>query len=332
MDIPNIVKFWLFVVFLVPSILCSIFNLYHFLFNRTLRQSLHNHVVTILLFIGLIYMLTAIIWFTHLYRTGVALVPTHMFCLIWTYLDFVLAITMTLLTAWASVERHILIFHQNLISTPVKRWIFHYLPLIIFTIYPLIFYFIALFVLSCDIPFDYNVERCRAADCVGLNENLRAWDSWGNNVVPIFVIVIFSIALIVRVWYGKCRMGQRFQWRNYRKMTFQLLSISSLYIVLSLPAMLIYTMCAVGVPCNSTAIDFFYNYLYIYYFIIFLTPFVSIVSLPELRAKFQHLMRFRWPQARAVFPTRITTVNTRDLQMVKITNTVQQVQNIDTNK
>ncbi|CAF0811912.1 unnamed protein product [Adineta ricciae] len=191
-------------------------------------------------------MVTAIIWFTHFYRTQSALVASPKFCLIWVYLDFALTITTTILAAWASIERHILIFHKNLISTPLKRWIFHYFPLIIFTIYPFIFYIVGFFVLPCPFPFNYKAERRALEGCTGYNEKISMWDNWANNVVPVLLIIIFSISLIARVWYGKYRMGHRFQWRKYRKMFFQLLSIFTLYFVLFLPAMILYAAYALG--------------------------------------------------------------------------------------
>lgn len=253
-------------------------------------------------------MVTSIIWFTHFYRINSPLVSTPMFCLIWVYSDFVLAVSLTLLMAWASVERHILIFHQNLISTPIKRCIFHYLPLIIFTCYPLIFYFVAFFIVPCDIPFNYNAQRCGIGSCVGRNEKLSVWDSWANNIIPSFVIVIFSIALIIRVWYGKYRMGQRFQWKNYRKMTFQLLSISALYFVLYLASIILYVAYALGLSYDI-GFGFFTDYTYINYFIIFLIPFVSLVSLPELRGKLGKITQLCGFNKNHVVPA-ISTVNT----------------------
>jgi hypothetical protein len=42
------VRFWLFLLSDILSILCSFFVLYHLLFTRHLRQSLHNHTIYIM--------------------------------------------------------------------------------------------------------------------------------------------------------------------------------------------------------------------------------------------------------------------------------------------
>ncbi|CAF3666484.1 unnamed protein product [Rotaria sp. Silwood1] len=52
--IPRSVQFWLILIFEIPSIACSLFVLYHLVFDRQLRRALHNHVFIILLFINLI--------------------------------------------------------------------------------------------------------------------------------------------------------------------------------------------------------------------------------------------------------------------------------------
>ncbi|CAF1357147.1 unnamed protein product [Adineta ricciae] len=267
-------------------------------------------------------MLTDMIWYIHFYQTNSSLASTPMFCQIWAYVDIAGFVSIVDLTAWAAVERHILIFHQNLISTQLKRFVFHYLPLIIFSIYPLIFFFVVFFILPCDISFDYTTETCSFAFCTATHPILSIWDSWANNIVPVFTIVIFSIALMVRVWFSKYRIGQRFQWRNYRKMTFQLLSISVLYFFLCWPSSILYMAYTFGLP-NDIGFDYFLNSFYFTYFIMLLTPFASIISLPELRRKLRHLIRFTRRERHIIVPATIEINRVKDRQCVKGTGTVQ---------
>jgi hypothetical protein len=42
-------QFWIYLLLVTPSIMCLLFALYHFLFDRTLRQALHNHMIIVLL-------------------------------------------------------------------------------------------------------------------------------------------------------------------------------------------------------------------------------------------------------------------------------------------
>jgi hypothetical protein len=304
MAISNVVCFWLFLGFVIPSIPCSIFDLYYFLFDRTLRKALNNHVVILIVLFGLFYTITDIIWFIDYYHTGSPLSSTQSFCLIWVYIDFAVFVSTSLLVAWASIERHILVFHQNFLATPTKRFFFHYLPLLIFSIYPFVYYLIVFFVLPCEIPFNYEKTRCGIGYCAFANPSLALWDSISNNIVPIFIIIIFSVGLIVRVWYNKYRLGQRFQWKNYRKMTIQLLSISSLYFFLYFPETILYTAYTAGLSYNVAA-SFFSTSEDFSYLIILLMPFVCAVSLSEFRKKFRKFTRIGRRRRHVVGPTTI---------------------------
>jgi hypothetical protein len=51
-------QFWIFLLLIIPSIICSLFGLYHFLMDRTLRQALNNHIIILLLCIDLFYNFT----------------------------------------------------------------------------------------------------------------------------------------------------------------------------------------------------------------------------------------------------------------------------------
>ncbi len=213
MPLSDALCFWLYLIFLIPSILCGIFNLYHLLVDRTLRQALNNHVIIVILFVALFFNLTDMICDIDYYRTGYALSATRSFCLMWVYLDYTPNVSILILVAWASVERHILIFHQNWVATPIKCILIHYVPLIIFGVYPFIYYIVIFFVLPCNVPPDYTQRSCDLEYCAYPTEAIGQWDNIANNLVPVCIIVIFSMALLGRVWCSKYRVRQRFQWR-----------------------------------------------------------------------------------------------------------------------
>jgi hypothetical protein len=52
-----------------------------------------------------------------------------------------------------------------------------------------------------------------------------------HGVIPTFLITILNVCLLVRIIWQKRRHHQN--WKKYRKMAFQLLSISALYHCLS---------------------------------------------------------------------------------------------------
>ena len=47
--IPISVRFWIYLIADILSVLCSLFVLYYLLFDRTLRQALNNHVIIVLI-------------------------------------------------------------------------------------------------------------------------------------------------------------------------------------------------------------------------------------------------------------------------------------------
>jgi hypothetical protein len=60
------------------------------------------------------------------------------------------------------------------------------------------------------------------------------------------ITVIFSVSLFVRVLYSRYRIQRRIDWRNYKKLTLQLLLISVLCIALQLPPMILYAAYSAG--------------------------------------------------------------------------------------
>ena len=133
--IPIPVRFWLYLISNISSILCSFFVLYHLLFNRLLRQALNNHAVIVLILIGLIIELIDIPLIIHFFRFGYNWKVTSIFSYFWSFIDYGCFTTQTIIFAWTTIEKHILIFHDRWLLTKKKRFFIHYLPLIILLIY-----------------------------------------------------------------------------------------------------------------------------------------------------------------------------------------------------
>ncbi|CAF1406972.1 unnamed protein product [Adineta ricciae] len=265
-----------------------------------LRSALNNHVIIVLLIMGLIEELTDIPWYIHYYRTGTAFSLTSAFCYTWAYIGSNIYVLNFILMAWASIERHMLIFHSKWFAT---RWIcfaLHYLPIAICLIVPSLFYLFTYFILPCDTSFNYNGALCGLYTCV-LNHRWGLYfDSLINYLIPIWVTVIFSTALFVRVIYQKYRVHQKIIWRNYKKLAGQLLLISALYVSLQFPPMILYAAYSIGLPCEIGA-DYYNNSMFFTYWIILFTPFTIVVSLPELQMNFRRLMLF-WRHRNSITP------------------------------
>ncbi|CAF2649146.1 unnamed protein product [Rotaria sp. Silwood2] len=294
MTMDETARFWFLLIFLVPSIMCSIFDLYHFLFDRTLRQGLHNHSIIVILFFCLLFECTDIFWLVYNYGTGHVLLLTETFCMIWHFIDHIGFLLISSIVAWASIERHILIFHDKWLITRNKLFFIHYFPLISLIIYSFVFYTMAFFIFSWEHTFNYSETQCGFNDGLFHPRIIAVWDSVANNILPTLIIVIFNAALIFRVLYQKHRLHQRIHWRNYRKMTVQMLSISSIFFCLYFVPMLLYTAYTIGLS-RSFAHDYYDTSIYLFYFVIIFLPFICAVSLPELRAKF-HITVQKWKQ------------------------------------
>jgi hypothetical protein len=148
------IQFWIFLFLIIPSIICSLFSLYHFLRDRILRQALNNHIIIVLLLINLFYEYTDMSLFIHYFRCFQSFSPTSTFRLIWGYIDWAFYALQLILYDWITIEKHILIFHDHLLSTARKRIFVYYLPPIIITIYCLLYYAMVFFASQCENNFD----------------------------------------------------------------------------------------------------------------------------------------------------------------------------------
>ncbi|CAF3788114.1 unnamed protein product [Rotaria sp. Silwood1] len=112
-SLPRPVRFWLLLILLIPSILCTLILLYYFIRDRSLRSPLNNHVIIVLLIVnfhGLMIGFPIQLNFLHLGHVWPQ-IPTT--CLAWQFSDIGIFTTTGIIMAWASIERHILIFHDQ---------------------------------------------------------------------------------------------------------------------------------------------------------------------------------------------------------------------------
>ncbi|CAF1189351.1 unnamed protein product [Rotaria sp. Silwood1] len=299
--IPRPIRFWTILIFYIPSLICSLFIFYNVIIHRTLRQALHNHVIVLLLFINLIVQLTSIPWILNYYHLGNVWPQNSFFCLTWIFIDEALYITTTLLFAWATIERHILIFHDQLVSTKYKLIFFHYLPIVIILLYCICYNIITIIVPPCENTFDYTQLVCGYPLCYYEVSLVAAWDVIVNDIIPTIIIIFCCIGLLLRVLYQKYRLRRPVLWRNHRRMTIQLLSISVLYLVLYIPKMLMEFIYLCGISEDFGADFMLYAEFFVYYGNLFL-PFVCVGSMPELKKTFKKMFPYLQRQRRTVGP------------------------------
>jgi hypothetical protein len=268
------VQFWLYLISNILSIICCFILLVFLLYNRTLRNALHNHIVIVLLFICLIYELIDIPIILYNYRYELSWKTTSILYRFWSFIDIGLYTNQLILFAWSIIERHILIFHNQWLSTAKKRFYIHYLPIIILIIYCLVWYSVTIL-----FPFCFNLID---QHCMLFNPSIKYFDLICNQFLPSLIIIIFSIALLIRARWEKAQSKQRL-------MIFQILSISILYFIFYTPWLFV-LICLQFHSLENIGLNWMpYAYFFSYYFI-FLFPFVCCASLPEVQIKLKKLL------------------------------------------
>jgi hypothetical protein len=278
------VRFWILLVFDVPSLTCSLHLLHCLLSKRAIRLTLNNHIIVLLLLTGLFIQIIDIPLYLNFLRLDSVYPRTLAMCIFWWYVETTMYNSTSILVAWFSFQRHILIFHDKHTSTLRKRWLFHYLPTTCLFFYPIFFYVVAMFVPTCEHTFSYDFSQpwCNLGLCFMTYRYLPTVDLFFNAILPCLLVAFFSVALLVRtVWSKHIRSHQSIRWRRYRKMTIQLLSISSIFLLFNLPFMFYYTLIDFQyIPSDvDPQIELYLNY--IGYFSTLLLPFVIFLSIPN---------------------------------------------------
>lgn len=293
-SIPKILhslRFWYFLIFNLLSLGYSLITLYCLLVDRILRRALYNHICILLLCIGILYELIDISWFLCNNYSDTIWKASKSFYLFWTFFDYSIYSLQIGLFAWASLERHILIFHNRWLLTRKKRFFIHYLPIILIIIYYLIYYSLVYFGKSCDRSFENFLNGGIYAPCAFYRVTLGVWDLIVHQIIPTLIIIISCIILIIRFIQQKIHIRQLIHWRKYRKMTIQLLLISIMYMLFNSPWIILLLAYRFGLSENLVLSNIIYT-KFLLYNITFLFPFVCCLSLPELRIKVKEKIFF----------------------------------------
>ena len=155
MDWLSQVKFWILLILSIPSTLCSLLILTYF-YRRRNHVSLHHHLTIVLLVASLFEILADMTSVMAFYSRGRVIPTTSGFCIWWNVAEYTANGVILFSMAWGSVERHLLIFHNSLMGSRRKRFVFHFGPMILACLYPCLFYFSAIALSSCQNQWDYE--------------------------------------------------------------------------------------------------------------------------------------------------------------------------------
>ncbi|CAF3986138.1 unnamed protein product [Adineta steineri] len=308
--IPFIARFWLYLISDVLSLICGFFLLFHLIFDSTLRRALHNHVIIAALCLCIIREVTTIPWTIHVYLVGVVPIKSPTFCMIWKFIESTVYTTLAKLVGWASIERHILIFHNQWVATKRQRILIHYIPLALIIMYGIILYGVVTPINDCNKKFNYNVQSCGYSSCVYNSAGYSLYEFMSGGVLSSLCIGFGSVFLIIRIVIQKHRLQQQVHWRKYRRMTIQLLSVASIFFILFLPPVLWGICQKLGVPSTGGAASYGLYATFFNIYVIFLFPFTCLGTLPQLRTRINTIIQFFYrqqQQQQRVAPQQIAT-------------------------
>lgn len=281
------IQFWIFLVLSLMNIPCSIATLYHHIVDQNGRHALHNYTTLITLPINLFYQLTNITFYLHFFRTYTSFSMSRTVRLIWGYIDWTFFAMQVLLFAWTTVERHILVFHNHLVSTKIKRFFLHYLPPIIIIVYCTIYYTLVIFAFGCE-NIDPDDHSSSIYPCAFQNERLYLYETIMNQIGPNFLIIISSLLFLIRIIRQKSRFNRQFRWRQHQKMIIHVLVVSLLYLIFGTPYSFVIFLYLAGMP-TSIAGDFVKYSLFCLYYVLLLQ---SVVCAATLTGSLKQIQRF----------------------------------------
>ena len=283
-SVSNRVKFFVLLLLQIPSILLCLSIFVFFLTHRALLRISQNHALQLLIVVNFIQVTCDLPMVIHYYQLGRISPATPGYCTWWTFLEWTLNATSELLMVTISLQRHIFIFHAHLFRVRLYRVLLHALPLIFCIIYPLVFYLAVIVFYPCDgTQWDYSTILCGLADCYLVYSKVLGTYDWGvNNGLPMLIIAISDAAVIVRVILEKRRRHQPVTWQKHRRMTLQLLAISSLYFVAWSPSMLVAVLQQLYTPTflADVQVEYFVDMTYL---VCLLLPWVCLGLFPEFK-------------------------------------------------
>lgn len=263
----------------IPSLICYLVVIIYIMTQKTLRSGLNYHSLLILLLLNLVVVAIDFSMYLAFFQRGIVPFKNPVYCLIWDFIDNAVWVMGEYMMAWASFERHILIFHERLLRSKWRKICFHYAPPFILLFYVTCFYIYAFFIYPCENSYDYQSTNC-AAPCYLNYEIISVSDMIVDFLIPPIMDSIFSITLFIRILYSKHRLRRSVGWRKYGKMAFQLIFISFLFLVTNAPYAIIDALLFFDSSHSvQVAYDFSFSITYLYPLCL---PFLCLAWMPQI--------------------------------------------------
>ena len=290
---PRLIKYGILQTTVGPSLICDLFVFIHFIrhWRKAIATAPQNHVILCLLIISFLEKITDVPFVLYYLRWGVVAQQTDAFCIIWNWWAYS-SFTINLdLVMWCCFERHLFIFHNQMMK---KKWcliLFHYIPLIICLLYTPLFYIAVIpFPTGCANVWDYSVIVCGSPCFTYFDPLFGTFDWLFHYATPTLVILLTNLFLFCRVIWQKIKQQQPIQWSRQKCMIAQLVFISLLYLIFLSPAVIVAVIEDLWSPLFLINLQYDY-FWYLMYFINQLLPFVIVSSLPKMHKEFRQWIR-----------------------------------------
>ncbi|CAM4958314.1 unnamed protein product [Rotaria socialis] len=110
-------RFWILLLFDIPSVACAFFVLFCIFIDRKLRSNVKNHVLVIILLLGIGSQLIDVPFYLNFLVQSSVVPAKPSICLLWWFVNIGMYDGGVLFMAWTAFERHIIVFHEQWIST-----------------------------------------------------------------------------------------------------------------------------------------------------------------------------------------------------------------------
>lgn len=254
---------------------------YHRIFSKNLR----DHGFFLLTVLSFLYITLDLPFTINSFRLGYDQPRSETFCKYWYWIDYSIIVSSSFLTAIISIQRHILIFNAACFNRPRCRFLLHYIPLILCLLCPTIGYFILLYLYPCQNSSDEYLVYC-PSPCYSWNRILYHIDWILDTIVPVGGIIISNLVLIFRVIRSlrKLRGKRSLMLKRQRKLTIELLVISSLYALGWGPSTVVGVIQDLFVPDIFERVPTLSYTYYMSYFVCPLQPFLYLIMSSEIMA------------------------------------------------
>lgn len=325
-DIETKVFFYIYILLDIPATICNVGLLIHyFLYQRKQpAQCLFTFNIVCLLIVSMF--VTGIdlpfIFIPQIQGTSYvgSLHNPQPFCIFFHCFDSTLYILELWLVSLASFERYLLIFYSNFTQkTKVRKYFFHYFPVILMVTFLIIFEFYLHVLFPCQNTEAYDpIRKSCNYPCFYQEASPQLLSSALiiGYTLPVFITIVFDLLLIAHVVYQKQHMLKMLQlnstnankrqqmqetWKRTKKLFIQFLPLTILFALTDMPWALRQALRSIfpgflnGI---SEELELFLAYFTGIYQL--LIVFIIFLNQPELRSKFRELLKRLWTKGRRI--------------------------------